>query len=566
MTSQVEYLLARWMEAKRNVSELYMDPGARLYRDWLSEVAQDYYDRALEWAFRSSRALDYEMGEPWEGADDIFEIVDIDNLEIAYGDMDSDFEIWKSVTAPEEEYDAIPVSQMMGFNYSCERIGDVEVCTTAREKFNAYVSDPDNWVNLTSGGDPESLRLTFQTSIFRDDDFSPFSTGVYNDKILRTAPVLIGNEDLLDPGPLGIPNDSTIRIKQLGTCFLRRKDAVINGQDSLSAYDFEHVVKEGDSPEARLTSFYEWINDENLDNAEIDTYGSLGLLWRSVGCTEWVLTIAKEGIDAKNSDMDFAGLEDILLYVKHRNFALTTLRSQPLASPSPSPAPDPRLLAEAESAYHYHGSLFPESPKYLSPIELSMYLEQSGSTVNAVIEPAGLLAFPEDPGTCLGPELHGTSVSWVLNLTSDPYPSAGGISRTLTLTTTAVHSDGLQISGIFVQSITGLVPENLQVQGVFTLTRAIETPVAAFNANPSTGSAPLEVQFTDWSQGEPTSYLWEFGDDTTSTDFDPTHAYSQPGTYTVTLTVESLYGSDTLVQEGYIVVEDILVYLPLVLR
>ena len=41
------------------------------------------------------------------------------------------------------------------------------------------------------------------------------------------------------------------------------------------------------------------------------------------------------------------------------------------------------------------------------------------------------------------------------------------------------------------------------------------------------------------------SVLWDFGDGTTSTDLYSTHYYSQPGSYTATLTVFNNYGSDT---------------------
>ena len=36
--------------------------------------------------------------------------------------------------------------------------------------------------------------------------------------------------------------------------------------------------------------------------------------------------------------------------------------------------------------------------------------------------------------------------------------------------------------------------------------------------------------------GYNTSYLWDFGDGTTSTQFQPSHLYINPGTYTVTMT------------------------------
>ena len=54
-----------------------------------------------------------------------------------------------------------------------------------------------------------------------------------------------------------------------------------------------------------------------------------------------------------------------------------------------------------------------------------------------------------------------------------------------------------------------------------------------FSATPSSGFAPLGVQFTDTSIGNPSSCSWNFGDGGTSTDFNPLHTYEAPGTYTV---------------------------------
>ena len=59
-------------------------------------------------------------------------------------------------------------------------------------------------------------------------------------------------------------------------------------------------------------------------------------------------------------------------------------------------------------------------------------------------------------------------------------------------------------------------------------------PVADFSANPTSGYAPLSVQFTDLSQYA-TSRSWDFGDGTTSTEQNPAHTYSAAGTYTVNL-------------------------------
>jgi PKD repeat protein len=82
----------------------------------------------------------------------------------------------------------------------------------------------------------------------------------------------------------------------------------------------------------------------------------------------------------------------------------------------------------------------------------------------------------------------------------------------------------------------------------------IEVPceiVADFSASPTSGEAPLQVQFTDLSIGAET-YMWSFGDDSTSTAQNPLHTYANPDTYTVTLIVTNYCGADTLVKADYI--------------
>ncbi len=81
---------------------------------------------------------------------------------------------------------------------------------------------------------------------------------------------------------------------------------------------------------------------------------------------------------------------------------------------------------------------------------------------------------------------------------------------------------------------------------------------AQFDAVPENGPAPLTVQFTDRSVGNPTMWHWDFGDESVipmdagdnevscsggncppSMIANPTHTYTKPGTYTVTLTASS---------------------------
>ncbi|RKY17560.1 MAG: hypothetical protein DRP63_03475, partial [Planctomycetota bacterium] len=82
------------------------------------------------------------------------------------------------------------------------------------------------------------------------------------------------------------------------------------------------------------------------------------------------------------------------------------------------------------------------------------------------------------------------------------------------------------------------------------------TVKADFEASPTYGKAPLTVTFTDKSTpaGSIVSWRWDFGDGSTSTDQNPTHNYSNPGWYTVRLTVSDGTSSDTCVKEKYILV------------
>ena len=81
-----------------------------------------------------------------------------------------------------------------------------------------------------------------------------------------------------------------------------------------------------------------------------------------------------------------------------------------------------------------------------------------------------------------------------------------------------------------------------------------QPPVADFTGSPTAGSAPLLVSFTDGSSGSPTSWSWTFGDGGTSAAQNPSHTYTNPGTYTVTLTATNAYGSDGETKTDYITV------------
>ncbi len=84
-------------------------------------------------------------------------------------------------------------------------------------------------------------------------------------------------------------------------------------------------------------------------------------------------------------------------------------------------------------------------------------------------------------------------------------------------------------------------------------------PTSSFSAIPTTGCAPLTVNYTDNSVGSPTSWSWSFpgGTPSTSTQQNPTVVYNNSGTFDVTLAVGNSIGSDVSTQNSYIVVNDV---------
>ncbi len=79
---------------------------------------------------------------------------------------------------------------------------------------------------------------------------------------------------------------------------------------------------------------------------------------------------------------------------------------------------------------------------------------------------------------------------------------------------------------------------------------------ANFEANVTSGSMPLAVQFTDLSTPGVTGWSWSFGDGTISHAKNPVHVYRRAGAYTVRLVVTAGWKSGQAVRTRYIVVVD----------
>jgi len=84
----------------------------------------------------------------------------------------------------------------------------------------------------------------------------------------------------------------------------------------------------------------------------------------------------------------------------------------------------------------------------------------------------------------------------------------------------------------------------------------LAAPSAAFSASVSAGCAPLEVQFTDESLNNPTSWSWilEGAEPSTSNERNPIVTYNEAGTYAVTLSVSNAIGNNVVNMTEVIVI------------
>ncbi len=88
--------------------------------------------------------------------------------------------------------------------------------------------------------------------------------------------------------------------------------------------------------------------------------------------------------------------------------------------------------------------------------------------------------------------------------------------------------------------------------GGFRVDPAGDSRMADFVATPTTGTAPLSVQFNDTSLSSPARWEWTFGDGEKSDMQNVSHQYTTTGTYTVNLTVANADGSYRTVKTDYI--------------
>ncbi|WP_317065036.1 PKD domain-containing protein [Methanoculleus caldifontis] len=99
--------------------------------------------------------------------------------------------------------------------------------------------------------------------------------------------------------------------------------------------------------------------------------------------------------------------------------------------------------------------------------------------------------------------------------------------------------------GTYTVSLNASNTYGFNISTVADAVNVLPAPAASFAYTPNEGNEPLGVTFTDTSTGDITTWRWDFGDGTTSTERSPAHIYAPAGAYTVSLNVSNAYGWDT---------------------
>lgn len=148
--------------------------------------------------------------------------------------------------------------------------------------------------------------------------------------------------------------------------------------------------------------------------------------------------------------------------------------------------------------------------------------------------------YPSLNVTAQGPQIHCMGSTSTLSATGaggngGPYTyswSPGNLNgQTVTVTPTATTTYTVTVSDNCTNPVTST-----------TITLVVSPlPVVAYTSDVDHGCSALCVQFTN-SSSNYSSSLWNFGDNTTSTQTNPQHCYNTPGNYSVTLTVTNSQG------------------------
>lgn len=192
---------------------------------------------------------------------------------------------------------------------------------------------------------------------------------------------------------------------------------------------------------------------------------------------------------------------------------------------------------------------------------------------NSLFPPSGYITLTEQ---CSAPELRALTF-WYESLTSTTFDglvllpeftdtAKPKFQTNVTMNVTAAQHNAIKDALIAIEEFVGVKgttdtrPFGATMEGRLNFLRSLVLrPRAWFSINQRVGIVPLLVTFTDMSFRDPTNYVWDFGDGSSSnisvisndvistTAQTVSHVYYQPGIFDVTLTVSNEFGSDVIV-------------------
>jgi len=142
------------------------------------------------------------------------------------------------------------------------------------------------------------------------------------------------------------------------------------------------------------------------------------------------------------------------------------------------------------------------------------------------------------PNVCLGNTITFTDLTvGTTGLTNWLWDFGDGNTSTDQNPTHTYTSDGTYTVSLTVDDAFGCDRSHTETDFV-----VVTNPIADFSTSDTIYCTGMTIGFQNNSTGDGISYLWDFGDGTTSTATSPTHTYGADGTYAVSLTVTDSYG------------------------
>lgn len=150
-------------------------------------------------------------------------------------------------------------------------------------------------------------------------------------------------------------------------------------------------------------------------------------------------------------------------------------------------------------------------------------------------------------------------------LANTTYSWTGPNNFTSNQTMVRIPITGPSVAGTYSLVITQGQCSSDPVSTTINATDIVPVPLAAFDATPvipGTGAVPLTVFFKNQSTNAD-SYLWDFGDGSSSTAINPQHTYTTKGSFTVKLTATNKGACSNTISLGKLVLRyEVVIFIP----